>query len=163
SHKSCTGTPDSTRWSRNQGSTSMFKSLRSGVALAVSTILVALGQTNGAEPTPPKKPAVAAAKAAGAHPIQIAESFSAPTDRKADRKKKEDTKLLAEVALSYQHTRAGAEATDLLGTYYLDRGEYATADRCFAELLGHHRAAKLKPITLFRAALAFRHANDRDN
>ncbi|HEV3255878.1 MAG TPA: hypothetical protein VG013_03265, partial [Gemmataceae bacterium] len=81
----------------------------------------------------------------------------------ADAKKDNDRKLLAEVALKYQHTEAGAEAANLLGTYYLDRGEYVTADRCFAQLLGHHTADKLKPITLLKAALAFRRADDKGN
>ncbi|HEV3259042.1 MAG TPA: PQQ-binding-like beta-propeller repeat protein [Gemmataceae bacterium] len=79
------------------------------------------------------------------------------------KKKKNDQKRLADVALKYQHTQAGAEAINLVGTYHLDRGEYVTADRCFAALLAHHTADQLKPITLFKAALAFRHAHDADN
>ena len=79
------------------------------------------------------------------------------------RKAKDDRKLLADVAVRYQHTRAGAEAIDLLGTYYLDRGEYVTADRCFAQLLEDHRAGKLKAVTLYKAALAFGRAGDDDN
>src|SRR5579884_1083131 len=63
-----------------------------------------------------------------------------------------DRKLLAEVALKYHHTKAGAEAANLLGTLYLDRGDYVTADRSFDSLLHHRHADKLSPMTLLKAA-----------
>src|SRR5262245_17943956 len=50
---------------------------------------------------------------------------SGPRARTLLARAKEETSgdLLAEVARRYFHTRAGAEAADLLGTWHLDRGE----------------------------------------
>jgi outer membrane protein assembly factor BamB len=73
---------------------------------------------------------------------------------------KGDPQILAEVAQRYQHTKAGAEATHLLGTYYLDRGAYPMAALCFERLLAAPDADKLPVKILFRAALAFRRAGD---
>src|SRR5262249_40867443 len=82
-------------------------------------------------------------------------------------KKKGDPHLLAEVALCYFHTEAGAEATNLLGTYHLDRGRYLMAALCFERLLfpggtaaeppasSPRRRVVSNPLTLFKAALAF--------
>lgn len=72
-----------------------------------------------------------------------------------------DRQLLAQVAQRYFHTAAGAEATDLLGTYRLDRGDYRMAALFFERLLSHHLAEKLSPITLYKAALAFRCTGDQ--
>jgi outer membrane protein assembly factor BamB len=63
--------------------------------------------------------------------------------------------VLATVMRLYLNTEAGAEATDLLGTYHLDRGNYSTASRCFSLLLGRPGSEKLPPVTLFKAAYAF--------
>jgi outer membrane protein assembly factor BamB len=63
--------------------------------------------------------------------------------------------VLALIMRLYLHTNAGAEATDLLGTYHLDRGNFSTASRCFSLLLGRPGADKLAPVTLFKAAYAF--------
>jgi outer membrane protein assembly factor BamB len=63
--------------------------------------------------------------------------------------------LLALIMRLYLHTEAGAEATDLLGTYHLDRGNFSTASRCFSLLLGRPGADKLPPVTFFKAAYAF--------
>jgi outer membrane protein assembly factor BamB len=63
--------------------------------------------------------------------------------------------LLALIMRLYLHTEAGGEATDLLGTYHLDRGNFSTASRCFSLLLGRPNADKLSPVTLFKAAYAF--------
>src|SRR5436305_1387305 len=71
-----------------------------------------------------------------------------------------DPAILAEVALRYQHTKAGAEATALLGTYHLDRGSYLMAALCFERLLSRPAAEKLSVKTLFKAALAFHRAGD---
>ena len=83
--------------------------------------------------------------------------------RLAEGKAKSDPAILAEVALKFQHTEAGAEATNLLGTYGLDRGDYVRAALCFERLLQHQHADKLKPLTLFKAALAFRRVGDTGN
>jgi outer membrane protein assembly factor BamB len=73
---------------------------------------------------------------------------------------KNDAAILAEVALRYLHTQAGAEATSLLATYHLDRGSYLMAALCFERLLSRPDADKLTGKTLFKAALAFRRAGD---
>ena len=80
-----------------------------------------------------------------------------------DAKAASNTQLIAEVALKYLHTEAGAEATNILGTYYLDRGSYVMAALCFERLLGRQDAAKLSPLSLFKAALAFQRAGDKNN
>jgi outer membrane protein assembly factor BamB len=71
-----------------------------------------------------------------------------------------DPALLAEVAVRFLHTKAGADATNLLGTYYLDRGEYLMANLSFERLLGRPDADKLPTKVLFKAALAARRAGD---
>src|SRR5947207_10313426 len=65
-----------------------------------------------------------------------------------------DRQLMALVSQRYFHTAAGAEATNLLGTYRLDRGDYRMAALYVERLLSHHLADKLSPMTLFKAALA---------
>lgn len=69
-----------------------------------------------------------------------------------------DPALLAEISQRYQHTDAGLKATDLLGTYHLDRGQYLMAALCFERLLARPDADKLPPKVLFKAALAYRRA-----
>ena len=71
-----------------------------------------------------------------------------------------DPALLAEVAVRYLHTKAGAEATNLLGTYHLDRGSYLMANLSFERLLSRPDADKLPAKVLFKAALAARRAGD---
>jgi len=79
----------------------------------------------------------------------------------AQAKQTGDRQLLAVVAQRYFHTAAGAEATELLGTYRLDRGDYRMAALYFERLLSHYLADKLTPVTLFKAALAFRCTGDQ--
>lgn len=67
-----------------------------------------------------------------------------------------DPVLLAEVAQRYFHTKAGLTATDLLGTYHLDRGQYLMASLCYERLLSRPDADKLPARVLFKAALAAR-------
>jgi outer membrane protein assembly factor BamB len=74
----------------------------------------------------------------------------------AEARTKSDHHLLAQVAQSYMHTDAGGAALDLLGTYHLDRGSFLNAALCYERLLQHHSAAKLPPVTLLKAHLAFR-------
>jgi outer membrane protein assembly factor BamB/tetratricopeptide (TPR) repeat protein len=74
-----------------------------------------------------------------------------------------DPALLAEVALRYLHSKAGADATNLLGTYYLDRGEYLMSALSFERLLSRPDAAKLPTKVLFKAALAYRRMGDLAN
>jgi outer membrane protein assembly factor BamB/tetratricopeptide (TPR) repeat protein len=78
----------------------------------------------------------------------------------ADAKKKGDREMLADVAFRFFHTEAGAEATDLLGTYHLDRGEPLPAALCYERLLEREGTERLAPLTLFKAALAFRLSGD---
>jgi outer membrane protein assembly factor BamB len=81
--------------------------------------------------------------------------------RLAEGKSKNDRAIVAEVAEHCFHTEAGAEAMDLLGTYFLDRGQYQEAFACFNRLLRHEHADRLKAMTLFKAALAFQHAHEK--
>lgn len=77
-----------------------------------------------------------------------------------DAKAANNTQMVAEVALRYLHTEAGAEATNILGTYYLDRGSYVMAALCYERLLGRPDAGKLNTLSLFKAALAFHRAGE---
>src|SRR6267378_230734 len=71
--------------------------------------------------------------------------------------------ILADVARRYQHTKAGAEATNLLGTYHLDRGQFVTAALCFERLLNLEGPEKLTTSTLLKATLAFHRTGDKVN
>src|SRR5262249_30369294 len=66
-----------------------------------------------------------------------------------------DPEMMGQVMAWYLHTDAGAEATDWLGTYLLDRGEYVAASICFERRLAREGADKLPPQTLLKAAYAF--------
>jgi outer membrane protein assembly factor BamB len=76
---------------------------------------------------------------------------------------KNDPSILADVAVRFLHTKAGAEASNLLGTYHLDRGSYLMAALSFERLLTRPDADKLPFKVLFKAALAFRRAGDTEN
>jgi outer membrane protein assembly factor BamB len=71
-----------------------------------------------------------------------------------------DLLQLAQVVERYRHTAAGRQAADLLGTHHLDRGQYGIAARYFRGLLARPEVDKLAPLTLFKAAVAFRRAGD---
>src|SRR5262249_54039773 len=87
--------------------------------------------------------------------------FGPPANaRLGEAKTKGDVQILAEVAQRYLHTKAGAEATTLLGTYYLDRRRYLMSALCFERLIGRPGADKLPPMTLFKAYLAFSRTED---
>ncbi len=81
-------------------------------------------------------------------------------ERMTAAKTKGDVDLLAEVALKYFHTEAGAEATNLLGTYHLDRGRPMIAALCFEKLVQRLPPAKVPPLMLFKAYLAQRQLGD---
>jgi hypothetical protein len=72
-----------------------------------------------------------------------------------------DPAILADVAKRYLYTEAGAEAANLLGTYYLERGQHIPAALMFERLINREGADKLSPATLIKAALAFRRTGDR--
>src|SRR5438270_9220743 len=79
-------------------------------------------------------------------------------------KKKGDRELLGEVAQRYMHTRAGAEANELLATTFLDRGQFFTAALRFERLLTTKDSRyKVSDLTLFKTALAYRRAGDVKN
>jgi outer membrane protein assembly factor BamB len=81
--------------------------------------------------------------------------------RLAEAKAQSNPYLLAEVAKRYMHTDAGFEATSLLATHLLDRGRFVMAALCFERLLNNtEKADKLPPMTLFKAAFAFRLAGE---
>jgi outer membrane protein assembly factor BamB len=75
---------------------------------------------------------------------------------------KGDPALLADVARRYFFTAAGAQAVELLGTWYLDRGRHHQAALWFQRLLTHPRLERLAPLTLFKACLAFRRGGYED-
>ncbi len=76
-------------------------------------------------------------------------------------KETSDINKLTEVMNRFLYSSSGAEATNLLGTYFLDRGTYLSASLCFKNLLEREGAAKLSPVTLFKAAYAFHQAGDK--
>jgi outer membrane protein assembly factor BamB len=89
--------------------------------------------------------------------------FGAQAKALLDKAKKEGGyQGLKEVTRRYYYTSAGIEATDLLGTYYLDRGRPHDAALCFKRLLERTKDAPeaVAPFTLFKAALAFRRVGD---
>lgn len=102
----------------------------------------------------------------GAMPIQGQNIYEIANGGKArqmldEAKKKGDLRQLAEVAQRYMHTRAGAEANDLLATSVLDRGQFFDAALRFERLMQMNpERIKLSDLTLFKAALAFRRAGD---
>jgi outer membrane protein assembly factor BamB len=77
-------------------------------------------------------------------------------------KKTGDPQMLAEVAQKYLHTKAGAQATELLGTYYLSRGQPVMAVNCFERLL-LKEGYKPSPVFLLKAALSYQRCGDKDN
>jgi outer membrane protein assembly factor BamB len=72
-----------------------------------------------------------------------------------------DERLLSEVHTCFLHTDAGAEATELLATRKMDRGEFMNAALYFERLIARQGADKLSPLTLFKARLAFRRTKDK--
>jgi len=76
-------------------------------------------------------------------------------------KKNGDREELARVAQRYLHTRAGAEANDLLAATFLDRGQFFMAALRYERLLAlRPDRIKLGDLSLFKAALAYRRAGD---
>jgi outer membrane protein assembly factor BamB len=73
-----------------------------------------------------------------------------------------DVALLSQVVAHFLHTDAGFEATNLLASYNLDRGNYTSASLRFDRLLSNQSADRLPAMTLFRAAYAFHQAGDKD-
>lgn len=72
-----------------------------------------------------------------------------------------DLAMLADLSQRYFHTRAGAEGTVLLGSLYLERGNYLEAAYSFERLLARPNTDDvLTPRTLFKAALAFKRSGD---
>jgi len=74
-----------------------------------------------------------------------------------------NAEMLGQVMSRFLHTDAGGEATNLLGTYHLDRGSFVTASLCFERLFNRDGIDKLPSLTLFKAAYAFHQANDKAN
>jgi outer membrane protein assembly factor BamB len=72
-----------------------------------------------------------------------------------------DMAMLSDVSQRYFHTRAGAEGTVLLGSLYLERGNYLEAAYAFERLLARPNTEEvLTARTLFKAALAFKRSGD---
>jgi outer membrane protein assembly factor BamB len=70
---------------------------------------------------------------------------------------------VADVASRYLHTRAGTEASELMATYYLDRGQFFMAALRYERLLALGKRAPASDLTLFKAAFAYRRAGDVKN
>lgn len=70
---------------------------------------------------------------------------------------------LAEVSEQFLHTKAGGEATVLLGTYYLDRARYIQAALTFQRLSLRNDRDELPAVVRFKAAVAFRRMGDDRN
>jgi len=72
-----------------------------------------------------------------------------------------DLASLADISQRFFHTKAGGEATLLLGTLYLERGNYLEAAYAFERVLSRAGAEDLStPRTLFKASLAFKRSGD---
>src|SRR5262249_59470484 len=75
-----------------------------------------------------------------------------------------DRDMRADVANRCRHTAAGVEATELLGTHFLDRGQFFMAALRFERLLAMPaERSKADDLTMFKAALAYRRAGDLKN
>jgi outer membrane protein assembly factor BamB/TolA-binding protein len=72
-----------------------------------------------------------------------------------------DIPLLADLSQKYFHTKAGAEATILLGTVYLERGNYLESAYAFERMLTRPASEEfLTARTLFKACLALSRSGD---
>jgi outer membrane protein assembly factor BamB len=72
-----------------------------------------------------------------------------------------DIPMLADISQKYFHTKAGAEATILLGTIQLERGNFLEAAYAFERILARPGSDELiTPRTLFKASLAFKRSGD---
>jgi outer membrane protein assembly factor BamB/tetratricopeptide (TPR) repeat protein len=79
-------------------------------------------------------------------------------------KKTGNFEQVAEVAQKYLHTKVGAEANDLLATYFLDRGQFFMAALRYERLLAlNPKRVQVPDLTLFKAAFAYRRAGDLKN
>jgi outer membrane protein assembly factor BamB len=78
-----------------------------------------------------------------------------------DATKRGDWEQLADVAQRYQHTKAGAEANELLATYFLDRGQFFTAALRFEKIIGMKAERfTVTDLTLFKTVLAYQRAGE---
>ena len=69
----------------------------------------------------------------------LAEARKSPDLRSSDELRNQSTvEILADVAQRFLHTKAGSEAAEMLGTFYLDRGQPVMATLCFERLLGSY-------------------------
>lgn len=73
-----------------------------------------------------------------------------------------DPQLLTNVARRYFHTKAGYEASLLLGRYYLDQGQPLAAALCFRRLADSPAAASFEPELSVLTASCWLHSNSPD-
>lgn len=73
----------------------------------------------------------------------------------------EDPQRLAKIVQQYFHTKAGATAAELLGTYWLERNKPMMAAAYFDRLLTGPRGGELEDQVVIKAALAFYLAGDK--
>jgi outer membrane protein assembly factor BamB/tetratricopeptide (TPR) repeat protein len=81
---------------------------------------------------------------------------------------KNDPYILSKVATQYLHTESGMSALNLLGNYFLDRGNYQAASGRFRQMLDLLEKEKpeakkeVEPKIMFKAALAFKRFGDSE-
>ncbi|MCE9533946.1 MAG: PQQ-binding-like beta-propeller repeat protein [Planctomycetes bacterium] len=109
----------------------------------------------------PESIRIVANKLIGRFSKQGLDSYQHEVGAKADERLKEaiansDKSILAEVSQRYFHTKAGAEATMLLGRNHLDRGRYDSAAVTFRRLMERNQADSMPVHVNFMAALAWK-------
>jgi outer membrane protein assembly factor BamB/tetratricopeptide (TPR) repeat protein len=72
-----------------------------------------------------------------------------------------DPKMLSEIVRRFLYTSSGAEALEMLGTFYLDRAQPALAALAFQRRLERDGHEPIAPLTLFKAVLAFHAVGDK--
>jgi len=89
-------------------------------------------------------------------------AFGADAKTKLDKAKQtSDRELLAEVAQQFCHTKAGIEANEILATLFLARGQVFTAALRFEKILQMNpERTMLSPLTLYKAAIAYKRSGD---
>jgi tetratricopeptide (TPR) repeat protein len=76
-------------------------------------------------------------------------------------RRKGDWEQLADVAQRFLHTKAGAEANELLAKYFLDRGQFFTAALRFDRILHAGSTRKnVSDMVIYLATLAFRRSGE---
>jgi hypothetical protein len=73
-----------------------------------------------------------------------------------------NARQLVEVVTGSLDTRADIATTEFLANYYLDRGQYSEAARCFERQIQCAGPDNLASVALLKAAIAFRATGGRE-